>query len=320
MVIPKSKPNGILERIGNTPLLQMRRIPMELNNPNVEIHAKAEWFNPGGSVKDRAALRIVEDAERNGRMHRGKTLLDSTSGNTGIAYAMVCAVKDYRCELVMPSNVSKERVLTVRAYGAEITYSDPLEGSDGALLLAKQLYEENPDKYYLPCQYDNPSNWQAHFETTGREIIRQTDGRVTHFIAGIGTSGTAVGTSRRLKAFNSGIKTYGVEPESGFHGLEGLKHIESAITPGIYDASTLDDTFYMNTEESYDMARRLAMEEGVLVGKSSGAAMLAAMQLARHLDEAVVAVVFPDGGSRYLSTPLFETAVSLHKSPKAGSP
>ncbi len=319
-MIPKRKPNGVLERIGNTPLLQMRRIPIELNNPNVEIYAKAEQFNPGGSVKDRAALRMVEDAERNGRMHHGKTLLDSTSGNTGIAYAMVCAVKGYRCELVMPSNVSKERVLTVRAYGAEITYSDPLEGSDGALLLAKQLYEENPDQYYLPCQYDNPSNWQAHFDTTGGEIIRQTGGRVTHFAAGIGTSGTVVGTSRRLKAFNSAVKTYGVEPESGFHGLEGLKHIESAITPGIYDASTLDGTFYMNTEESYDMARRLAMEEGVLVGKSSGAAMLAAMQLARGLEEAVIVIVFPDGGSRYLSTPLFEPPVSLQKIRKMGSP
>ena len=300
------KPIGILDRIGNTPLLRMRRIPKELGSRRVEIYAKAEWFNPGGSVKDRAALRIVEDAERSGEMHRGKTLLDSTSGNTGIAYAMVCAVKGYRCELVMPSNVSRERVMTTRAYGAEIRYSDPLEGSDGALLLAKKTYEDDPEKYYLPCQYDNPSNWKAHFDTTGREIIRQTAGRITHFAAGIGTSGTAMGVSRQLKQFNESIQTYGVEPESGFHGLEGLKHIESAITPGIYDSSALDDTFFVETEASYDMARRLALEEGVLVGKSSGAAMLAAMQLGRDLEEAVIAVIFPDGGSRYLSTPLFE--------------
>lgn len=297
---------SILAHIGNTPLLRLRRIPQELGRPRVELYAKAEWFNPGGSVKDRAALRIVEDAERSGAMTPEKTLLDSTSGNTGIAYAMICAVKGYRCTLVMPANVSRERVLTVRAYGASVVFSDPLEGSDGALLLARELYEEDPERYYLPCQYDNPSNWLAHYDTTGVEVLKQTGGRVTHFVAGVGTGGTVVGTGRRLKEFREGIQVCSVEPDSGFHGLEGLKHIESAIVPAIYDPSVLDRRLFVGTEEAYEMSRRLAFEEGMLVGKSSGAALVGALQVARDLDEGVIVVVFPDGGSRYLSTALFE--------------
>ncbi len=297
---------GVLSEIGNTPLLRLDAVVRELDKPGVEIYAKAEWFNPGGSVKDRAALRIIEDAERSGELSKDLILLDSTSGNTGIAYAMICAVKGYRCELVMPSNVSQERVRTVRAYGAKVTFSDPLEGSDGALLMAREIYENDPDIYYVPCQYDNDSNWRAHYDTTGVEIIKQTGCRVTHFLASVGTSGTLVGTGRRLKDHDERIRVYGVEPESGFHGLEGMKHIETAITPGIYDTSGLDGTIFVPTEESYDMSRRLAAEDGLLVGKSSGAAMLAALRLASQIDEGVIVTVFPDGGARYLSTALFD--------------
>ena len=297
---------GVLSEIGNTPLLRLDAVVRELDKPGVEIYAKAEWFNPGGSVKDRAALRIIEDAERSGELSKDLILLDSTSGNTGIAYAMICAVKGYRCELVMPSNVSQERVRTVRAYGAKVTFSDPLEGSDGALLMAREIYENDPDIYYAPCQYDNDSNWRAHYDTTGVEIIKQTGCRVTHFLASVGTSGTLVGTGRRLKDHDERIRVYGVEPESGFHGLEGMKHIETAITPGIYDTSGLDGTIFVPTEESYDMSRRLAAEDGLLVGKSSGAAMLAALRLASQIDEGVIVTVFPDGGARYLRTALFD--------------
>ncbi|MBM3213881.1 cysteine synthase family protein [Candidatus Poribacteria bacterium] len=297
---------GILTHIGNTPLLRLRRIPRDLGRPNVELFAKAEWFNPGGSVKDRAALRMIEDAERSGALTPDKVVLDSTSGNTGIAYALICAVKGYRCELVMPGNVSQERLRTVRAYGASVTFSDPLEGSDGALLLARSIYETSPDKYYLPCQYDNDSNWRAHYDTTGVEILKQTNGRVTHLLAGVGTSGTVMGTGRRLKECNDQVRVYAVEPDSGFHGLEGLKHIETAIVPGIYDPSVLDGTIHVGTEEAYDMSRRLAAEEGILVGKSAGAVMVGAMRLAGELDSGVVVCVFADGGSRYLSSALFE--------------
>jgi len=297
---------SILAHIGETPLLRLRRIPLELGKPRVELFAKAEWFNPGGSVKDRAALRIITDAERSGALTPDKTLLDSTSGNTGIAYAMICAVKGYRCTLVMPSNVSRERIRTVRAYGASVVFSDPLEGSDGALLLARELYQKEPDRYYLPCQYDNDSNWLAHYDTTGVEILKQTGGRITHFVAGVGTSGTIVGTGRRLKEFCEGIQVCSVEPDSGFHGIEGLKHIETSIVPGIYDPSVLDRRLFVKTEEAYEMSRRLGLEEGMLVGKSSGAALVGAMRVARELDEGVIVVLFPDGGTRYLTTTLFE--------------
>ena len=298
--------DSLLSHIGNTPLFRLNKVAAGLNNPHIEIYAKAEWFNPGGSVKDRAAHRIILDAERSGELTKDKVLLDSTSGNTGIAYAMICAVKGYKCELVMPSNVSRERTRTIRAFGTKVIFSDPLEGSDGALLLAREIYEKNRAKYYLPCQYDNPSNWKAHFDGTGVEIIKQTDGRVTHFLAGVGTTGTLIGTGRRLKEYNENIRVYGVEPDNGFHGLEGMKHLETAIMPGIYDPSVVDETIFVPTEESYDMVRRLAREEGLFVGKSSGGATLAALRLASRIDEGVIVTIFPDGGHRYLSTTLFE--------------
>ena len=298
--------DDVLSHIGNTPLVRVRRMAEELGNPSVEIYAKAEWFNPGGSVKDRAALRIIQDALQSGELTPGKTLLDSTSGNTGIAYAMICSAMGLRCELVMPSNVSEERVRTVRAYGARVVFSDPLEGSDGAQLLARKVFEGDPDQYYLPCQYDNGSNWRAHYDTTGVEILKQTCGRLTHFVAGVGTSGTVVGTGRRLKEFNEQIEVCSVEPSTGFHGVEGLKHIDTSIVPGIYDRSGLDRRLYVSTEESYRAAVRLASEEGLFVGKSSGAALAATLQLAGELDSGVIVTVFPDGGSRYLSTALYD--------------
>ena len=297
--------DDLLAHIGNTSLLRLRRVTEALANPNVEVYAKAEWLNPGGSVKDRAGLRIVEDAIRSGEMTPDKTLLDSTSGNTGIAYAMVCAAKGLRCELVMPANVSEERIRTARAYGAKIVLSDPMEGSDGAQIHARELYEQSPDTYYLPCQYDNDSNWKAHYDTTGVEILKQTYGRITHFVAGVGTSGTVVGTGRRLKEFNDKIQVCSVEPDGGFHGLEGLKHIDSSITPGIYDQSVLDRRLFASTEESYDMVLRLAAEEGFFVGKSSGAAVVASLRLASELDAGVIVTVLADAGSRYLSSVLY---------------
>lgn len=302
----KVRETSLLSRVGNTPLVRIRRLGREMDS--VEIYAKAEWFNPGGSVKDRPGLRIIEDAERSGELGPGKTLLDSTSGNTGIAYAWIGAVKGYSVELVMPANVSAERKKTLRAFGVKIIFSDPLQGSDGAMLLARKIYQENPDKYFLAAQYDNDSNWKAHFDTTGPEIYAQTEGRVTHFLAGVGTGGTVVGTGRRLKKFNPSVAVFGVEPDDGLHGLEGLKHIPTAIRPGIYDDSILDGTLRVETEEAYEMVHRLALEEGLLVGKSSGAAMVAALRLAREIREGVIVTVFPDGGDRYLSTVLWEGA------------
>lgn len=302
----RSRCTSLLSRVGNTPLIRIRNLGP--GNGAVEIYAKAEWFNPGGAVKDRPALRMIEDAERAGELHPGKTILDSTSGNTGIAYAWIGAVKGYPVELVMPANVSEERKKIVRAYGTRIIFSDPLQGSDGAILLARKLHGENPDKYFLVGQYDNDSNWKAHFDTTGPEIYAQTRGRVTHFLAGVGTGGTVMGTGRRLKEFNPSIRVYGVEPDDGLHGIEGLKHIPTAIRPGIYDDTVLDGTLRVKTEDAYELARRLALEEGLLVGKSSGAALVAALRLAREIPEGVVVTVFPDGGDRYLSTVLWEEA------------
>lgn len=296
----------LLSRVGNTPLVKIRRLGHEIDS--VEIYAKLECFNPGGSVKDRAGLRIIEDAERSGELRPGRTILDSTSGNTGIAYAWIGAYKGYPVELVMPANVSSERKKTVRAFGVKIIFSDPLQGSDGAVLLARKIYQENSHKYFLAAQYDNDSNWKAHFDTTGPEIHAQTEGRITHFLAGVGTGGTVVGTGRRLKKLNPSIAVFGVEPDDGLHGLEGLKHIPTSIRPGIYDDTVLDGTLRVETEEAYEMAHRLALEEGLLVGKSSGAAMVAALRLAREIRAGVIVTVFPDGGDRYLSTILWEGA------------
>ncbi len=294
-----------LDLVGNTPLVRIRRITQGISK-DVEVYAKLEWYNPGGSVKDRAALWMIEDAERSGRLTKDKVILDSTSGNTGIAYAWIGAVKGYRVELVVPANVSEERKKILKAFGANVVFSNPLEGSDGAIRLAWKLYVDNPEKYCKLDQYNNPCNPRAHYESTGSEIITQTDGRITHFVASIGTGGTIMGTGRRLKEFRSDIQVIAVEPDNPLHGLEGLKHMASSIVPGIYHEEELDDKISVPTEEAYEMAKRLAREEGLLVGQSSGAAMWGALNVARTLKQGVVVVIFPDGGDKYLSTRLWE--------------
>ena len=292
----------LLELVGNTPLLRIRLFEAEF--PDLEVYAKAEWFNPGGSVKDRAALAMIEDGERRGALTRDKVLIDSTSGNTGIAYAMVGAAKGYRVKLVMPGNVSEERKQLIAAYGAEIVYSDPLEGSDGAIRLVRQLIAESPDRYFYPDQYSNPANPLAHYNGTGLEIIEQTGGRVTHFVAGLGTTGTFVGTARRLKEHDPSIATVAVMPEE-FHGLEGLKHLPSSIIPAIWSPENADELWESPTEPAYDLARRLSQGEGLLVGHSSGAALWGVGKLAERIGKGVVVTVFPDGGDRYLSSGLY---------------
>jgi cysteine synthase B len=295
---------SLLDQIGHTPLLRLTRVTRDLP-PAVAVYVKAEWFNPGGSVKDRPVLRMIRDAERDGRLHPGKTILDSTSGNAGIAYAMIGAVKGYPVELVMPASASVERKRIIAAFGARIILSDPLEGSDGAILLAREILAGDPDRYFKPDQYNNPSNWRAHYDTTGPEILEQTAGRVTHFVAGLGTTGTLVGAGRRLHEANSPIQVIAVEPDTPLHGLEGLKHIASSIVPGIYDPAVHDRKIAVSTEAGYAMARRLAREEGLLVGESTGAAVWAALEVARPLQDGVIVVIGPDGGDRYFSTPLW---------------
>jgi len=302
-VAQRAGTEGITQLIGNTPLLRVRLFEEQF--PRVELYAKAEWFNPGGSVKDRAALSMIEDGERGGALTRDKTIIDSTSGNTGIAYAMVAAAKGYRVKLVMPSNVSAERKALIFAYGAEVVYSDAGEGSDGAIRLVRELVAAAPDSYFYPDQYSNPANARAHYDGTAVEILEQTAGRVTHFLAGIGTTGTFVGTSRRLKEHNPSIRTIAVEPEDSFHGLEGLKHIPTAIVPKIWDPSLADEIWGCPTEPAYDLARTVARTEGLLVGHSSGAALWAARRLAETIEEGVIVTVFPDSGDRYLSTGLY---------------
>jgi cysteine synthase B len=294
---------GITRLIGHTPLLRVRMFEREF--PNVEVHAKAEWFNPGGSVKDRPALSMIEDGERRGALTRDKTIIDSTSGNTGIAYALVGAAKGYRVKLVMPGNVSAERKALVTAYGAQIVYSDAGEGSDGAIRMVREIVEQAPDTYFYPDQYSNPANPRAHYDGTAVEILEQTSGRITHFVAGLGTTGTFVGTSRRLKEHDASIRTIAVEPEDSFHGLEGLKHLPTAIVPRIWDPSIADDVWGCPTEPAYDLAREVARSEGLLVGHSSGAALWAVRRLAETIREGVVVTVFPDSGDRYLSTGLY---------------
>jgi S-sulfo-L-cysteine synthase (O-acetyl-L-serine-dependent) len=293
----------ITRLIGNTPLLRIRMFEREF--PRVAVYAKAEWFNPGGSVKDRAALSMIEDGERRGVLTHDKAIIDSTSGNTGIAYAMVAAAKGYRVKLVMPANVSAERKALISAYGAEVVYSDAGEGSDGAIRLVRELVAADPDRYFYPDQYSNPANVLAHYNGTAVEILEQTGGRVTHFIAGLGTTGTFVGTSRRLKEHDPSIRTIAVQPEDSFHGLEGLKHIPTAIVPKIWDPSLADEIWDCPTEPAYDLARAAARGEGLLIGHSSGAALWAARRLAETIEEGVVVTVFPDSGDRYLSTGLY---------------
>jgi cysteine synthase B len=273
----------------------------ERETPGVELWAKAEWQNPGGSVKDRAAARMILEGEASGALTRGRTILDATSGNTGIAYAMVGAAKGYPVKLCLPANASAERKLILRALGAELVLTNPLEATDGAILEARRLQAADPDKYFYPDQYSNDANWRAHYDTTGPEIIEQTSGRLTHFVAGLGTSGTFMGTGRRLRKFNPAIKLISFQPSGPFHGLEGLKHMESAIVPPIYDPSLADEDLRVTSERAYEMVRRLARQEGLLAGISSGAALAAALDVAKRLERGILVIIFPDGAEKYLS-------------------
>jgi len=294
---------SILQRIGNTPLIRIRLLEKEF--PHITFYAKAEWFNPGGSVKDRPALRMIEEAERTGELTVEKVILDSTSGNTGIAYALIGAAKGYQVKLVMPENVNEERREIVKAFGAEAIFTPALEGSDAAIREAHRIKESAPGVYFMPDQYNNPFNWRAHFDTTGPEILDQMHGEITHFVAGIGTSGTLMGVGRFLKRHNRAIRVIAAEPSDGLHGLEGLKHMESSIVPGIYDPSVQDEKISVPTEAAYELAHDLARSEGLLVGNSSGAALYAAREVARRTSEGVFVMVFPDGGDRYLSSGLY---------------
>ncbi len=285
---------------GNTPLLPLRRVTRDLLR-RVQVFAKAEWFNPGGSVKDRPAIHIIRVALASGELTKGRRLLDSTSGNMGISYATFGAALGIPVTLVVPDNASPERISILRALGAELILSDGLEGSDGAIRLARKMAAEQPDRYWYANQYDNPANWQSHYQTTGPEIVAQTQGRITHFVAGLGTSGTFVGTARHLREAIPSVKVIAFQPNDAFHGLEGLKHMPTAIQPGIYDETIADQTLGIETEAAHEMTRRLAREEGLFVGISSGAAAVAALEVASELEAGVVVTVFPDAGYKYLS-------------------
>jgi cysteine synthase B len=293
-------PSSVLDLIGRTPLVRLTKFEREVA-AGVELYAKAEWQNPGGSVKDRAAARMILEGEKSGRLTPDRTILDATSGNTGIAYAMVGAARGYTVKLCVPENASPERKLILRALGAELVLTSPLEGTDGSIREARRLAAESPDLYFYPDQYSNDANWRAHFDTTAPEIIEQTSGRITHFVAGLGTSGTFMGTGRRLRQFNPAIKLISFQPDSPFHGLEGLKHMESAIVPPIYDPSLADEDLRVSSERAYDMVRRLAREEGLLAGISSGAALAAMLDIARRADRGVIVTIFPDGAEKYLT-------------------
>jgi cysteine synthase B len=290
--------------VGNTPLLELPGISREV--PGVSIFGKAEWYNPGGSVKDRPALWMIRDGERSGLLTPGKIILDATSGNTGIAYAWIGASLGYKVKLCMPKNASEERKKILRAYGVEVVLTDPGEGSDGAIREARRLHAEDPEKYFYPDQYTNPANPRAHYESTGPEIWDQTEGEVTHFVAGLGTSGTFVGTATRLKEYNPEIKVVSFEPDSPFHGLEGMKHMASAIVPEIYDPTIADENLGTSTEEAYDMVKRIAREEGILVGISSGAAVATSLRVARELESGVIVTVLCDSADKYLSESFWE--------------
>jgi len=296
-----------VELIGNTPLLRLDQLTKDL--PGITLLGKAEWYNPGGSVKDRAASNIVAQARASGEFDPGKILLDSTSGNTGIAYAMIGAAQGFPVTLCMPENVSVERKRILHAYGANIIYTDPGEGSDGAIRTARELFAEHPHKYFYADQYSNDANWQAHYHGTANEIWQQTEGRVTHFVSMLGTSGTFMGTTRRLKELNPTIRCISLQPDSPFHGIEGAKHMASAIVPRIYDPSLADQNIGIATEDAYKMAKRLAREEGLLVGISSAAAVVGCLQVARQLgkgERAVFVTILCDSGDKYLSERFWE--------------
>lgn len=291
-----------VELIGNTPLLRLERIAREF--PNVQLLGKAEWYNPGGSVKDRAAFNIVTEGRRSGKFAAGRVLLDSTSGNTGIAYAMIGAAEGFPVTLCMPENVSPERKRILFAYGANIIYTPADEGSDGAIRVAREMYAKEPEKYFYADQYSNDANWKAHYYGTAEEIWRQTEGRITHFVSMMGTSGTFMGTARRLKELNPRVRCISLQPDSPFHGIEGAKHMASAIVPKIYDPALADEDIGISTEESYATAIRASHEEGLLIGISSGAAIAGGLQLARRLpkdEPAVIVAILPDSGDKYLS-------------------
>ena len=290
---------SLLDHIGNTPLVRLPQISREF--PGVEIYGKGEGFNPGGSVKDRPALNMILDGERTGKLEPGGTLIDATSGNTGIAYAMIAAAKGYRVRLFLPANASPERKRILKAYGAEVVLTDAAEGSDGAIRACQEEYRNNPDQYFYPDQYNNPANWLAHYDGTGVEIWNQTRGRITHFVTGLGTSGTFMGVGRRLRAYSSGVKLISMQPSSGFHGLEGLKHMPTAIVPGIYDEGLADENIGIDTEDAYKLVKRLAKEEGLLVGISSGANVAAALEVASRIEKGVIVTILCDAADKYLS-------------------
>ncbi len=298
MGLPARLEPDIFSQIGGTPLVRIRRLAPR---NGVEIHAKLEWFNPGGSVKDRPAAEMIREGERLGLLTPERTLIDATSGNTGIAYAMIGAALGYRVRLALPSNASPERRKILRGYGAELMLTDPLRGTDGAIEAIRELYASSPGEYFYPDQYSNPANWRAHYRTTAVEIYREIGDRITHFVAGLGTSGTFTGTSRRLRELKPSVRCVSFMPDSPLHGLEGLKHMPTACVPAIYDPSLADENLEIPTEEAQEMTLRLAREEGLLVGVSSGAALAAALRVAREIERGVIVTVFPDGGFKYLS-------------------
>jgi len=293
------------ENIGNTPLIRLDSLTQDIS-PKVQILAKAEWFNPGGSVKDRPALQMILEGERSGILTEDKILLDASSGNTALAYAMIGAARGYKVKLCVPANVSADQIKILQAYGAEIVLTDPAESTDGAIRKAREIFKQDPELHCYLDQYNNEANWKAHFETTGKEIWRQTRGTITHFVAGLGTSGTFTGTGRRLKEYNPSIRLISMQPASPLHGLEGLKHMETAIVPGIYDKGLADEAVTVSTEDAQQMVKRLAREEGMFVGLSAGAAAVASQHVAQSLDSGVVVTVFPDGGRRYIGEKFWE--------------
>ncbi len=306
-LLPSADSDALLRTIGNTPLIPLLRIGREF--PRNRIFAKAEWYNPGGSVKDRPAYRMIRAAEISGQLTPEKTILDATSGNTGIAYALIAARRGYRCKLLMPANASTERKKLLKAYGAEVVLTDPAEGSDGAFYAAQRLYEERPDSHFYPDQYGNPENPRAHYETTGPEILKQTEGEITHFLAGMGTSGTLIGTGKRLREFNREIQLVAVQPDGPFHGLEGLKHMETAAhVPALYDMKVPNQVVGITTEAAQEMARRMTREEGLYIGVSAGAAICAALKIAATIEKGVIVVICPDAGARYQSEKFWEAA------------